>query len=247
MSFSAQYPPVLTEAGDLTSEVLAKYNQEFQYLYTNLLSALFSATTGHAHTGNGSDGAQLTATSIANDAITTLKILNEAVTAAKIADDAVTADKILADAVTTVKILNGAITADKLASDAVTTLKILNAAITTAKFALDAKCPLAGTADKVANALTINGEAYDGSGAKSLTTTAVSITGGTIANGGTIPLPDGYIRGQCKYSVWPHSSTGMVQVNQDTGVVVAQKFDSSIGETGDYVSITAGYMCVGVK
>ena len=238
MSFSAQYPPVLTEAGDLTSEVLAKYNQEFQYLYTNLLSALFSATTGHAHTGNGSDGAQLTATSIANDAITTLKILNEAVTAAKLATDAVTADKILADAVTTVKILNGA--------------------ITTAKFAEDAKCPLAGTADlatnattaaKVANALTINGEAYDGSGAKSLTTTAVSITGGTIENGGTIPLPSGYTREQCKYAVWPHALQyeGELEIWKIVCTVVQTTGVVAINCNTYAVAGTAGYLCIGVK
>ena len=228
MSFSAQYPPVLTEAGDLTSEVLGKYNQEFQYLYTNLLSALFSATTGHAHTGNGSDGAQLGTTSIASDAITTLKILNEAVTAAK------------------------------LAPDSVTTVKILDAAITTAKFALDAKCPLAGTADlatnattaaeaaKVAHALTINGTAYDGSSAESLTTTAVSITGGTIAHGGTIPLPSGYTREQCKYAVFQGavSSGGYAMVNQATGVVASQVYSPG-GDT--YTNVTAGYLCIGVK
>lgn len=235
MSFSAQYPPVLTEAGDLTSEVLGKYNQEFQYLYTNLLSTLFSATTGHAHTGNGSDGAQLTANSIANDAITTLKILNEAVTEAK------------------------------LATDAVTTLKILDAAITTAKFAEDAKCPLAGTADlatnattagKVANALTINGTSYDGSSAKSLTTTAVSITAGTIANGGTIPLPSGYTREQCKYAVWfynyPTGAAGdwsningvRLQVDQTTGLVSISYYVNSWNVGTDFV---AGYLCIGVK
>lgn len=233
MSFSAQYPPVLTEAGDLTSEVLGKYNQEFQYLYTNLLSALFSATTGHAHTGNGSDGAQLGTTSIADNAITTLKILNEAVTAAK------------------------------LATDAVTTLKILDAAITTAKFALDAKCPLAGTADlatnatnaaeaaKVAHALTINGTAYDGSSAESLTTNIVSITAGTIADGGTIPLPSGYTREQCKYAIWEHQASSYAlnsvtcQVNQSTGSVSVGVNGS--GESNFWVSGTAGYLCIGVK
>ena len=241
MSFSAQYPPVLTEAGDLTSEVLGKYNQEFQYLYTNLLSALFSETTGHAHTGNGSDGAPLTAGSIANDAITTLKILNEAVTAAKLATDAVTADKILADAVTTVKIFNGA--------------------ITTAKFAVDAKCPLAGTADlatnatnateaaKVANALTFGADSYDGSAAKTIVLgNLVVVTTGTIANGGTIPLPDGYTRGQCKYAVWPHSQAMLAsgggnyitQVNQSTGGVTIYSLSS------EYPG-TAGYLCIGVK
>lgn len=69
MSFSVQYPPVLTEAGDLTSEVLAKYNQEFQYLYTNHYPMLFSATTGYTHTQATVQSwyAQLTANSIAND------------------------------------------------------------------------------------------------------------------------------------------------------------------------------------
>lgn len=245
MSFSAQYPPVLTESGDLTSEVLAKYNQEFQYLYTNLLSQLFSATTGHAHTGSGSDGAPLGEGSIANDAITSLKILNSAVTSAKLATDAVTADKILADAVTTVKILNGA--------------------ITTAKFAEDAKCPLAGaadsatnatnadSADKVANALTINGTGYDGSAAQSLIVQSVTITAGTIAHGGTIPLPSGYTRGQCKYAVWPtvnyREDSGYCgfecNVNNDTGAVTAV---THTWDDGPYTySVTAGYLCVGVK
>ena len=85
----------------------------------------------------------------------------------------------------------------------------------------------------------------------------VSVTSGTIAHGGTIPLPSGYTRTQCKYAVWCHAigSTGtynakiskiQCQVNQTTGLVVAQVCFS--GEYEDsWVNGTAGYLCVGVK
>jgi len=52
---------------------------------------------------------------IADDAITTVKILDANVTAAKLATDAVTTDKIVDDAVTTVKILDNNVTAAKIA------------------------------------------------------------------------------------------------------------------------------------
>lgn len=97
MSFTQQYPPVLTETGDNTSQVLSKYNQEFQYIYTTLLSQLFSASLGHGHTGNGSDGMKIATTGLADDAVTTAKILDANVTTEKIADDAITFEK-LADA-----------------------------------------------------------------------------------------------------------------------------------------------------
>jgi len=64
---------------------------------------------------------------LANDSVTTVKILNANVTAAKIASDAVT----------TVKITDANITAAKLASDAVTTVKIQDLAVTGTKRAND--------------------------------------------------------------------------------------------------------------
>ena len=107
MSFTPQYPPVLTDTGDTTGQVLAKYNQEFQYLYTTLLSQLFSNALGHGHTGDGSDGAQITTAALVDNVITTPKILDANVTTDKIADSNIT----------TPKIANGAITAAKLASE----------------------------------------------------------------------------------------------------------------------------------
>jgi hypothetical protein len=65
------------------------------------------------------------AVNIADDAVTTVKILDANVTAAKLA----------ADAVETAKIKDSNVTAAKLASDAVTTVKILDANVTTAKIA----------------------------------------------------------------------------------------------------------------
>jgi hypothetical protein len=76
-------------------------------------------------------------TAIANDAVTTVKILDANVTAAKLATDSVTSGKILADAVTTIKILDANVTAAKLAPDSVITAKILDANVTAAKLASD--------------------------------------------------------------------------------------------------------------
>jgi len=57
------------------------------------------------------------------------------ITATAIADNALTAAKIAADAIANVKIADGAITAAKIASDAIATAKIADGALTAAKFA----------------------------------------------------------------------------------------------------------------
>lgn len=93
--------------------------------------------------GDGSSGSPL---SLADDAVSTAKILNDAVTTAKILDANVTADKLAADSVVTAKILDANVTADKLAADSVVTAKILDANVTEAKLAPDAV-----TTAKVAN------------------------------------------------------------------------------------------------
>ena len=69
----------------------------------------------------------VSATELASNAVTTVKILDANVTEAKIADLAVT----------TLKIANSAVDDAKLASNAVTTVKILNANVTAAKLAAD--------------------------------------------------------------------------------------------------------------
>jgi len=76
---------------------------------------------------------------IADDAITTAKILNSNVTTAKIADDAITTAKILNNNVTEVKILDGAVTTDKLGTDAVTAAKLQR------KFTISTSSPSGGS------------------------------------------------------------------------------------------------------
>lgn len=66
-----------------------------------------------AAAGNLAAGS-VTATMLASDAVTTVKILNANVTAAKLATDAVETAKIKDDAVTTAKILNANVTPAKL-------------------------------------------------------------------------------------------------------------------------------------
>jgi hypothetical protein len=97
------------------------------------------------HTGEVTGGTALT---IANDAVTTVKILDANVTTAKIADNNITTAKILDDNITTAKVLDANITTAKIADDAITTAKILDANVTTAKLADDSV-----TAAKVASDL----------------------------------------------------------------------------------------------
>ena len=91
------------------------------------------------------DTGTVTATMLASDSVTTVKILNANVTAAKLASDSVETAKIVdanvtnaklaADSVTTAKITDANVTAAKLAADSVTTSKILDANVTDAKLA----------------------------------------------------------------------------------------------------------------
>jgi uncharacterized protein YjbI with pentapeptide repeats len=91
------------------------------------------------------DTGTVSATMLASDSVTTVKILNANVTAAKLASDSVETAKIVdanvtnaklaADSVTTAKITDSNVTAAKLAADSVTTVKILDANVTDAKLA----------------------------------------------------------------------------------------------------------------
>lgn len=96
---------------------------------------------------DGSDNVELS-TTIAANAVTTIKIKDANVTTAKIADGAVTtakiananvtAAKLAADSVTTDKIVDANVTTDKIADSAVTTAKINASAVTEAKIGTSA-------------------------------------------------------------------------------------------------------------
>ncbi|RKZ90390.1 MAG: hypothetical protein DRQ43_11335 [Gammaproteobacteria bacterium] len=79
----------------------------------------------------------ITATEIADNAVTTPKLIANAVTAAKITAGAVETDKLAALAVTAAKIAAGAITTVKLDADAVTAAKIAAGVIDTEHMAAD--------------------------------------------------------------------------------------------------------------
>ena len=98
---------------------------------------LFHATTGHDHDGVNS-AALSPAAVIADDAVTTVKILDANVTGAKIATGAISDAKLATDAVTTVKIANLQVTTGKIDDDAVTTAKIAAGAVTATELGADA-------------------------------------------------------------------------------------------------------------
>ena len=91
------------------------------------------------------DTGTVSATMLASDSVTTIKILNANVTAAKLASDSVetakivdsnvTAAKLAADSVETAKIKDANVTEAKLASNSVTNAKIADSAVDTAEIA----------------------------------------------------------------------------------------------------------------
>jgi hypothetical protein len=133
------------------------------------------------------DTGTVTATMLASDSVTTVKITDlnvttgklaaGAVTTAKITDANVTADKLAADAVTTAKITDSNVTAAKLAADSVTTVKILDANVTDAKLA----------ANSVTNAKIADSAVDTAEIAASAVTTAkiadLNVTTGKLADG----------------------------------------------------------------
>jgi hypothetical protein len=133
------------------------------------------------------DTGTVSATMLASDSVTTVKILNANVTAAKLASDSVETAKIVdanvtnaklaADAVTTAKITDSNVTAAKLAADSVTTVKILDANVTDAKLA----------ANSVTNAKIADSAVDTAEIAASAVTTAkiadLNVTTGKLADG----------------------------------------------------------------
>ena len=127
------------------------------------------------------DTGTVTATMLASDSVTTVKITDLNVTTGKLADSAVTTGKItdlnvttgkLADsAVTTGKIADSNVTNGKLASDSVTTVKITDANVTAAKLATDS----VETA-KIVNSAVTEAKIADGA------VTSAKIAEGTIVN-----------------------------------------------------------------
>lgn len=74
----------------------------------------------------------------------------------------------------------------------------------------------------------------------------VVVTAGIINYEGTIPLPSGYTRSQCKYAVWAtgdgaNTSDISIKVDQNTGFVSVR-----YGSSGTRY-MNAGYLCIAVK
>ncbi|MDI6804519.1 MAG: hypothetical protein QME58_11860 [Bacteroidota bacterium] len=91
---------------------------------------------------------------VADNAVTSVKILDGTVAAADLATNSVTTVKIADNAVTSVKILDGTIAAADLASNSVTTVKIADNAVTSAKI-VDGTVTTADLADNSVSSVKI--------------------------------------------------------------------------------------------
>lgn len=123
------YPVFTALDADEANELTAKYANRGSIVYqgSSTFEELPKGTQGYPLVIGANDPAwaQVGTTGIADDAITSAKILAGAVGASEIASDAVV----------TAKILDANVTAAKLASDSVTTAKIVDANVTLAKLA----------------------------------------------------------------------------------------------------------------
>lgn len=93
------------------------------------------------------------------------------------------------------------------------------------------------------------------------TKSTVAVMTGTIADGGTIPLPSGFTEDQCKWIVSVRDLSGAFAGNNQgsdilnitcftTGRVVTAKFtfrNNTIGTGTNNISHTVNYMIIGVK
>ena len=91
------------------------------------VQAAFNGTTGHSHDGTTGEGPQIAAGGIANNAVTTAKILDANVTTAKIADSNVT----------TAKIANANVTLAKMAANSVDSDQYVDGSIDRVHLAAD--------------------------------------------------------------------------------------------------------------
>ena len=99
----------------------------------NAIESAFNGSTGHVHDGTTGNGPLINTSGICDNAITNVKIADNAVIAAKIDACAVETAKLADNAVTTIKITDANLTTAKLADNAVTTAKIADDAVTVDK------------------------------------------------------------------------------------------------------------------
>lgn len=74
----------------------------------------------------------------------------------------------------------------------------------------------------------------------------VAVLTGTIAHGGTIPLPSGYTESQCKYTAFP-ATIGATTADGDFSVTLSGRVVSITVDGVTSATSSAGYIIIGVK
>ena len=77
-------------------------------------------------------------------------------------------------------------------------------------------------------------------------TSNVAVLTGTIAHGGTIPLPSGYTEAQCKYTAFP-ATIGATTADGDFSVTLSGRVVSINVDGVTSATSSAGYIIIGVK
>ncbi|MBP8959280.1 MAG: hypothetical protein KBG40_02515 [Bacteroidales bacterium] len=135
------------------------------------------------------DGTIITA-DLADNSVTSAKIVNGTIISVDLADNSVTSAKIVNGDVQTDDLADMSVTTDKIAADAVTTSKILDANVTTSKLAdgsvINTKLAAdAVTSDKIANESILSEDIKDGD-VQTVDLANLSVTTGKIADDAVI-------------------------------------------------------------
>ena len=117
-------PIILDSAGRVPEEIWFAENQTYKFVLTDADDVLLGTWDNLVGVYDIPDGS-----------ITTAKLADDSVTTAKLVDGSVTVAKLATDSVTTAKLVDGSVTAAKLATNSVTTVKIVDLNVTTSKIA----------------------------------------------------------------------------------------------------------------
>jgi len=208
--YTRQSEAGIVDGGVITASDL---NNEFDQIETAM------GTLGHDHSGGSGNGPKITATGLADSAVTTAKLNSSAVTEVKIASGAVTTAKLADDAVTNAKIGAAAVQSEQLASDSVATAKIIDGSVTTTKIAdnavTGAKVSIAPTdlTDVTATATEIN--LLDGVTA---TTAEINILDGVTATATEINTLDGVTASTAELNILDGVTASTAELNILDGV-----------------------------